>query len=204
MPERSQQVRRGYHLSIITISWNVIEGIVAVVSGLFVGSIALMGFGVDSFVEVASGIVVGWRFSYEMSGRSPEKAEKAEMRAARITGSLLLILAAYLLIESCRRLLGIGRAPAPSLPGIILTTVSLIIMPTLAKAKLQVAESVGSKALRADSYESIACAWLSIATLLGLVLNALFHWWWADPAAALAIIPLLAREGLKGLFGESD
>jgi cation diffusion facilitator family transporter len=204
MPERSQLVRRGFHLSIFTVAWNIIEGLVAIVAGLFAGSIALLGFGVDSFVEAASGIVVGWRFSYEMSGSPPEKIEKAEMWAARITGSLLLILAVYLLIDSCLRLLGYGRQPDRSVPGIILTAVSLIIMPTLAKAKLQVAEKVGSRALRADSYESIACAWLSIATLAGLVLNALFHWWWADPAAALAIIPLLAREGLKGLFGESE
>ena len=204
MPERLQLVRRGFHLSIFTVSWNIVEGIVAVVSGLFAGSIALLGFGVDSFVEAASGVVVGWRFSYEMRGSSPEKTEKAELWAARITGSLLLILAVYLLIESCRRLLGLGREPSPSLPGIILTVLSLLIMPTLAKAKLRVAESVGSKALRADSYETIACAWLSIATLAGLVLNALFGWWWADPAAALAIIPLIVREGLKGLLGESD
>jgi cation diffusion facilitator family transporter len=204
MPERLQLVRRGFRLSIFTVVWNIIEGIVAIVSGLFAGSVALVGFGVDSFVEVASGIVVGWRFSYEMSGRPPEKTEKVELWAGRITGSLLLILAVYLLIDSCRRLLGFGPEPDHSIPGIILTAVSLMIMPTLARAKLKVAESVGSKALRADSYESIACAWLSIATFAGLVLNALFHWWWADPAAALAIIPLLAREGLKGLFGDSE
>jgi cation diffusion facilitator family transporter len=204
MPERLRQVRRGLHLSIFTVAWNIIEGIVAVVAGLFAGSVALLGFGIDSFVESASGIVVGWRFSYEMSGRSQEQTEKAELWAARITGSLLLVLAAYLLIDSCRRLLGFGREPKPSLPGIILTIVSLVIMPILARAKLRVADSLGSKALHADSYETIVCAWLSATTLAGLALNALFRWWWADPVAALAIIPLIVREGLEGLRGEAD
>jgi divalent metal cation (Fe/Co/Zn/Cd) transporter len=113
-------------------------------------------------------------------------------------------LAAYLLIDSCRRLLGFGREPDPSLPGIILTIISLIVMPILARAKLRLADSLGSKALRADSYETIACAWLSATTLAGLALNALFRWWWADPVAALAIVPLIVREGLEGLRGESD
>ena len=204
MPERLKQVRRGFHLSIFTVAWNIVEGIVAIISGILAGSVALLGFGIDSFVESASGIVVGWRFSYEMSGRSQEQAEKAESLAARITGSLLLILAAYLLIDSCRRLLGFGREPDPSLPGIILTIISLIVMPMLARAKLRLADSLGSKALRADSYETIACAWLSATTLAGLALNALFRWWWADPVAALAIVPLIVREGLEGLRGESD
>jgi cation diffusion facilitator family transporter len=204
MPERMQLVRRGFRLSIFTVAWNVIEGIVAIVSGLLAGSVALLGFGVDSFVEAASGIIVGWRFSYEMSGRSPEQTEKAELWAARITGSLLLILAAYLLIDSSRRLLGFGREPEPSLPGIILTIISLVAMPILARAKLRVADSLGSRALRADSYETIACAWLSATTLIGLALSAILRWWWADPVAALAIIPLIVREGLEGLRGEAD
>ena len=204
MTERLSLVRRGFRLAIFTVAWNVLEGIIAIVSGLFAGSVALVGFGVDSFVEAASGIVVGWRFSYEMRGRSEEQAEKAEHLASRVAGTLLLILAVYLLIDSSRRLIGYGREPDPSLPGIALTILSLAVMPILARAKLKTAAALGSKALRADAYETIACAWLSATTLTGLVLNAAFGWWWADPAAALVLIPFIVREGLEGLRGECD
>jgi divalent metal cation (Fe/Co/Zn/Cd) transporter len=197
MQERLNQVRRGFYLSVFTTAWNILEGIVAVVSGYFAGSVALLGFGIDSFVEATSGSVVGWRFIYEMTGRSQEQIEGAELRASRIAGALLLILAVYLLIDSSRRMLGFGREPEPSMVGILLTIASLLIMPLLARAKLRTANRLGSKALRADSYETIACAWLSATTLAGLALNAAFGWWWADPIAALALIPLIAREGLE-------
>jgi divalent metal cation (Fe/Co/Zn/Cd) transporter len=113
--------------------------------------------------------------------------------AARLAEALLLILAAYLLIDSCRRLLGFSREPSPSLPGITLTIVSLVIMPLLARAKLKAADSLGSKKLRADSYKTIACTWLSATTLAGLILNTTLGWWWADPLAALALIPFIVR-----------
>jgi cation diffusion facilitator family transporter len=171
---------------------------------LVAGSVALLGFGIDSFVESASAIVVGWRFSYEMSGRSQEQTEKAELWAARIAGTLLLILAVYLLIDSGRRIFGLGREPEPSPVGIGLTTISLVIMPMLARAKMRVADRLGSWALRADSYETVTCAWLSATTLAGLILNAAFGWWWADPVAALALIPLIVREGLEGLRSEAE
>jgi divalent metal cation (Fe/Co/Zn/Cd) transporter len=166
--------------------------------------VALVGFGVDSFVEAASGTIIGWRFSYELSGRSEEQAEKAELWASRIAGTLLLILAVYLLVDSARRLFGFGREPGPSLPGIALTILSLFVMPLLARAKLKTAAGLDSKALRADAYESVACAWLSATTLAGLVLNAAFDWWWADPAAALVLIPFIVREGIESLRGEED
>jgi cation diffusion facilitator family transporter len=204
MSERSSLVRRGFHLSIFTVAWNVIEGLVAIGSGLLSGSVALVGFGIDSFIESASGLIVGWRLSYEMKGRSQEQTEKVETLAARLTGSLLLLLAIYLLIDSSRRLLGYGREPEPSLPGIVLTVISLIIMPILARAKLRVADRIDSKALRADSYETIACAWLSVTTLAGLILNAMLGWWWADPLAALVLIPFIVREGLEGIRNEDD
>lgn len=175
-----------------------------IASGIAAGSVALVGFGVDSFVETASGIVVGWRFSYEMSGRLQEQVEKAERWAARLTSALLLLLAVYLLLDSCRRLLGFGREPAPSVIGIALTVISLVVMPLLARAKLRTAEKLGSRALHADSYETIACAWLSATTLCGLLLNTLLGWWWADPVAALALIPLIVREGLENLRSKAD
>jgi cation diffusion facilitator family transporter len=204
MSARSKLVRRGFHLSVFTVVWNIVEGIVGIVSGLMSGSVALLGFGIDSFVESASAIIVGWRFSYEMSGQPQEKAEKAESWAAHITGILLLILAAYLLVDSGRRLLGFGPEPESSRVGIALTFVSLMIMPVLARAKLKTAALLESKALRADSYQTIACAWLSLTTLVGLALNAALGWWWADPASALLLVPLIVREGLEGFRPEDD
>ena len=204
MSGRSQLVRHGLHLSVFTVAWNVLEGVVAIVSGMIAGSVALVGFGVDSFVETASGIVVGWRFSYEMRGRSREQAEKAELWASRLAGFLLLALAVYLLVDSARRLAGFGREPAPSLAGMAMTGISLVVMPLLARAKLKTAVELGSKALHADAYETITCVWLSATTLAGLLLNAALGWWWADPLAALALIPLIVREGLEGLRGETE
>lgn len=201
---RSRSIRRGLRLSVLSVAWNILEGIVAIVSGVAAGSVALVGFGIDSFIETASAVIVGWRLSYEMSGKSAEQAEKAERWAARSTGILLLMLAAYILVESARRLLGFGREPEPSRIGIVLTMVSLVVMIALGRAKLRTAETLGSKALRADSYETITCAWLSATTLAGLVLNALLGWWWADPLAAVALIPLIVREGLEGVRAEEE
>ena len=165
---------------------------------------ALLGFGVDSFVESTSGIVLAWRFFYEMKERRQERIEKVERLAARLAGALLLFLAVYLLADSVRRILGFGREPGPSLPGIILTFISLVVMPVLARAKLRIAGKLASKALRADAYETIACAWLSATALAGLFLNAALGWWWADPAAALVLVPLIAREGIEGIRGDED
>lgn len=199
---RARLVRRGLVLCALTVIWNIAEGVIAVAAGLAAGSIALLGFGIDSFVETASAAVVGWRFSYESWGRSEAQAEKAEKWAARAAGSLLLLLAVYISIDSCALLLGYGEKPESSVVGIILTSVSLVLMPLLGRAKLRAARELRSRALRADGYESISCAWLSLAVLTGLVLNAALGWWWADPAAALALVPLIVREGLEGFREE--
>lgn len=201
---RSRLVRRGLHLAVFTVLYNLMEGIIAIASGVVAASVALVGFGVDSFVETASAVVVGWRFSYEMKQLPDAKTERAEKMAARIAGVLLLALSLYLLVDSGRRLLGWGREPESSGIGIALTSISVLVMPFLGRAKLRIARQIGSKALRADAYESIACAWLSGTTLAGLVLNAAFGWWWADPLAALCLIPLIVREGLEGLSGEEE
>lgn len=204
MNDRYSLVRRGLYLSILTVAWNVVEGVVALVFGIAAGSVALLGFGIDSFIESTSGMVVGLRFFYEMRQRSPDKAERAEILASRIAGTLLLILALYLIIDSCRRLFGFGEEPAPSRVGIALTIVSLVVMPVLARAKLKLAGRLNSAALRADAYETVACAWLSLTTLTGLVLNTIWGWWWADPIAALILVPLIVREGIEGLRGDDD
>jgi len=201
---RKALVRRGLLLAVFTVIWNLLEGVIAVVSGMIAGSVALVGFGIDSFIETASAVVVGWRFSYEMGGGPPDKIEIAEKWAARVAGALLLALACYILLESSRRLTGIGMEPEPSGVGIALTAVSLAVMPLLGRSKRRIAERLGSKAMRADAYETITCAWLSATTLAGLAVNAAVGWWWADPLAALVLIPLIAREGLEGLRGRED
>jgi len=204
MDERLKLVRRGLYLSILTVAWNVVEGIVALIYGIAADSVALFGFGIDSFIESASGVVVGFRFFFELKGQSGEANEKAELLASRIAGFLLLLLALYLVVDSFRRFFGFGEKPTSSHVGIALAIISLIVMPVLAKAKLNLAGRLGSASLRADAYETVACAWLSLTTLAGLVLNAMLGWWWADPGAALVLVPFIVREGLEGLRGEDD
>ncbi|HMH49051.1 MAG TPA: cation transporter [Candidatus Acidoferrum sp.] len=183
--------------------WNLLEGVVAVSAGALASSVALIGFGIDSFVETASGAVVGWRLWTELIGRGDaERIEQMEHRAGRIAGILLLALAVYIVIDAGRRLLGFGAEARESLVGIVLTAISLIVMPFLGWVKLRTARALQSGALRADAYETIACSWLSLTTLLGLLLNAALGWWWADPFAALIIVPLVVKEGLEGLRGE--
>jgi len=203
-PVRQALLHRGVLLEVATVAWNIVEGIVAVAAGTLSGSVALIGFGIDSFVETASAVVVGWRLREELRGRAAETAERLERTASRIAGTLLLVLAAYITVDAGRRLLGFGREAEESWIGIILTAVSLAVMPFLGWAKLRTAAALGSRALRADAYETIACAWLSLTTLTGLALNALAGWWWADPLAALILVPLIVREGLEGLRGDCD
>lgn len=201
--DRGRLLRRGVRLAWATVSWNVVEGLIAVSAGARASSVALMGFGVDSFVETASGVVVGWRLRAELIGRDDhERAEVLEHRAGRVAGALLLGLATYIVVDAGRRLLGYGAEARESVAGIALTAVSLVVMPLLGWAKLRTAGALGSGALRADAYEAITCSWLSLTTLVGLTLNAAYGWWWADPLAALAIVPLAVREGLEGWRGE--
>lgn len=203
-PDRPQLVRRGLWLSAATIAWDLLEGVVATAAGVAAGSVALLGFGVDSFAEVLSAGVVGARFAYEMGRAQGERVERFERVASRVAGGLLLLVALYIAVDSLRRLLGHGPEPAPSTAGIVVTAAALPIMGVLALGKLRTSRALGSRALRADAYESVSCAWLAAATLVGLSLNAALGWWWADPVAAFALIPLIVREGLEGLRGEDE
>lgn len=200
---RGALLKRGVILEGVTVGWNIVEGIIAISAGAIASSVALIGFGVDSFVETASGAVVGWRLRAELNAQADEdQIESLERRTSRMAGTLLLGLAAYIVLDAGRRLLGFGAEAEESFVGIALTAISLVVMPFLGWLKLRTASALRSGALRADAYETIACSWLSLTTLLGLVLNAAFGWWWADPLAALAIVPLVLREGLEGLRGE--
>ena len=201
--ERTRLLRRGVWSAWATVGWNIIEGVIAISAGAVASSVALIGFGIDSFVETASGAVVGWRLHAELTSHADhERAEQMERRAGKIAGALLLGLSAYIIIDAGRRLLGYGTEAQESTVGIVLTAISLVIMPFLGRAKLRLATALGSGALRADAYETITCSWLSLTTFVGLILNAVFGWWWADPLAALAIVPLAIREGLEGWRGD--
>jgi divalent metal cation (Fe/Co/Zn/Cd) transporter len=196
---RAQLVRRGRLLAWATIAWNAVEGVVGIVSGVAAGSVALVGFGVDSYVEVFAGAVVLWRLSKEDLGR--QVSAQAEQRAVRLIAVTFFVLAAGIGVESVRRLITAER-PEESAVGLALAVVSLVVMPLLARAKRQVGRRLGSRALEADATETDLCVWLSGILLAGLGLNAAFGWWWADPVAALAIVAIAAREGWEHWHAE--
>jgi len=186
----------------LTVAYNVLEGLVSILAGVMAGSIALIGFGLDSAVESLSGGIMIWRF--RLHGRvSAEREEQLEQRAARLVGITFFILGLYVLYESAEGLLK-REAPDPSLMGIIIAAVSLIIMPWLAVTKRRVGQAIGSRSLMADAKETLACAWLSAALLVGLGLNSLFGLWWADPAAGLIVAGFLFREGYETLFEDDE
>jgi len=196
--DRAALVHRGRRLEYFTITWNAIEGLVAVFMGVIAGSISLVGFGLDSFVEVTSGSVLLWRMSVDAD---VHRRELNERRALRIVGVCFLVLAVYLGYESGADLL-FKRAPEHSVPGIILACVSLIVMPLLSHAKRNVGRAIGSSAMNADAKQTEFCTYLSAILLGGLLLNAVFGFWWADPVAALIMVPIIGKEGIDGLRGK--
>ena len=201
---RLSNLRRGLRLEYLTVGWNIVEGLVAVGAGVLAGSIALVGFGVDSFVETISGAVLIWRLSAETRGGLDEEAiERVEERAERLVGVAFLLLAGYVAFEAVRSLVN-NEEPHASPIGIALTALSIAVMLWLARAKRRTGEALGSRALVADAQQTYACWYLSVVTLAGLVLNAAFGLWWADPVAALGIAVLLVREGLEALRGEAE
>jgi len=195
---RAESVRRGRLLEYLTIGWNTLEGIVSIGAGLFAGSIALVGFGFDSLIEVSSGAALLWRLHMDQ----PEKRERAERITLNIVGISFLLLAAYIGFDAVKKLIT-REPPERSYPGIAIAALSLLVMPLLARAKRRVAESINSRAMKADSRQTDLCAYLSAILLVGLVLNALFGWWWSDPAAALLMVPIIAKEAVEALRGEA-
>lgn len=184
-----------------TLAYNVAEAAVALTCGVAADSIALLGFGLDSLIETAAAAVMLWRLAVEARGRSAEEVERTERAVHRFVGSTLLALAAYVTVQSALTLWH-REAPAASVVGIVLAAASLVIMPVLAVAKLRAARALGSGALRAEAKETIACSYLSGALLVGLAANAIAGWWWADPVAALIMVPWLVKEGMEGVRGE--
>jgi divalent metal cation (Fe/Co/Zn/Cd) transporter len=184
-----------------TLVYNVIEAGIAVWAGTEAGSIALLGFGLDSLIEIAAAAFMLWQLSLEFSSENEERIENAERRVHWVVGFTFLALAAYVLVESILTLVS-GDRPQSSLVGIVLAAVSLAVMPLLAWAKLRVAGRIPSQALRSEAKETLACAYLSFTLLIGLVLNEALGWWWADPTAALFMVPWLVWEGIEGLRGD--
>ena len=197
--ERTAVVLRGRRLEYFTIGWNALEGLVAVVAGAIAGSISLVGFGIDSFIEVTSGSVLLWRMSVDAE---VQRRELNERRALRIVGVCFLLLAGYIAYESALDLWS-RRAPEHSIPGIVLACVSLVVMPLLSRAKRKVGRALGSAAMHADAKQTEFCTYLSAILLAGLLLNTLFGLWWADPVAALIMVPIIAKEGIEGLQGKA-
>ena len=202
--DRPGLLRRGLRLEYLTVGWTIIEGLVAIGAGMAAGSVALIGFGVDSFVESISGSILIWRLRAEVTGTADEeRIEHVERRAERLVGVSFLVLGAYVAYQAIQTLVARDE-PAPSPIGIALTILSLAVMLWLARAKRRTGEALSSRALIADSQQTFACWYLSATTLAGLALNAVFGLWWADPVAALVIVLFLAREGLEALRGDED
>lgn len=197
--ERERSVAYGIRLEYLTIGWNVLECLIAVLSGIVAGSVALVGFGIDSAIESATGIVLLWRLREEQKGKN---AEELEQPALKLVGVGFLLLAVYVAIEAVTTLIK-TEIPRPSVVGIALSILSLIVMPLLARAKRKTALQLGSSALQADSRQTSICAYLSAILLGGLLLNSVSHWWWADPVAALAMVPIIVREGFEALRGKT-
>lgn len=191
-PDHTQKIRQ---VQVFTIVWMLVEVVVSLFSAWRAHSPALLAFGGDSVIELASAVVVLWRF------RSASTCGTGESRAARIAGALLFVLAACVVMVSAVSLLGYGEAK-PSVTGIVILLLAALVMPLLARAKRKLSTLTGSAALRADAAESAVCAYLSVVALLGVGLNTVWHMSWADPVAGLVIVPLIVREGREAMRGK--
>lgn len=198
-PRRARLVAQGRRLEYFTVVYNSLEGLIAISAGLIAGSIALVGFGFDSMIEVTSGAVLLWRL---YADANLARRERVEAISLRIVGVCFVLLAAYVGFDSIKSLVR-REAPVESIPGIVLAAVSLVIMPLLVRAKRKVARGINSQALMADSKQTELCTYLSAILLGGLLLNALLGWWWADPVAALIMVPIIAKEGVEALRGKT-
>ena len=195
--DRERLVHRARRLAALGVAWHAVEAAVAVAAGVAAGSIALVGFGADSVIEAAAGFVVLWLFSHGGRGTSV-----AERRAQRLIALSFYLLAAYVATEATRTLID-GHRPDASWVGIGLAAVTAATMPPLAAAKARVAEALGSSATKSESRQTMVCAYLSAALLVGLLANAALGWWWADPLVAFGIAAIALREGREAWRGDA-
>ncbi|HVY54500.1 MAG TPA: cation transporter [Thermodesulfobacteriota bacterium] len=191
----NEQHKRAFYLSLFTVAYNLLEGVISIIAGMLSGSIALVGFGLDSFVESLSGGIMIWRFR-GLGNHSHEEEERMEAKAVKLVGYTFFILGVYVLYESFKKLI-LREIPEPSLLGIIIAIISLVVMPALFIMKNRVGKSIGSRSLVADSKQTLFCCYLSVALLLGLGLNYVYGIWWADPAAGLIIVVFFMKEGYE-------
>jgi divalent metal cation (Fe/Co/Zn/Cd) transporter len=192
---RATDARKGRRLEYFTLGWNLIEAVVGIGAGVIAGSIALIGFGVDSIIESLSGASLLWRL------QSHEADEKREQLALKLVGISFFVLAAYVAADAVKTLVQ-QEAPHASIVGVCLAAVSIVVMPLLARAKRGVAARLNSRALVADSRQTDLCAYLSGILFVGLILNALFGWWWGDSIAAILMVPIIMREGIEAFKGD--
>ena len=195
MSDRAALVRRGLRLNYATIAYNTLEAVVSLVAGALAGSVALVGFGVDSVIEVTASGAAQWRLRADLDEARRERVERVTLR---VIGWSFLALAAYVLIDAGGSLWRRER-PDRTFLGIVILSLSVVVMPLLARAKRRVALKMGSRSLEADATQTSLCAYLSVIALAGVALNAALGWWWADPAAALMMVPIIAREGVDGV-----
>ena len=201
LDQKNRLYKKGLWLEYFTVGYNIVEGFVSIGSGIIAGSVALISFGLDSFIESISGGVLIWRLKYNLEDK--KKEEEIERKAVKYVAYSFFILAFYVAYEAIKKLY-LNEMPEGSLMGIIIASLSIIIMPFLASQKRKVGEKIGSKALVADSKETVACVILSVTLLIGLLFNYFFGWWWADPIASLIIVWFLIKEGRELLEGEEN
>jgi divalent metal cation (Fe/Co/Zn/Cd) transporter len=199
--EREGLLNHAMTLEYLTVGWNVLEGIIAVLAAVAAGSVALLGFGIDSFVECASGGILIWRLRAEKKTTNPHDVEALDRRAHKLVALSLFGLAAWVTFDAAKAFV-LRERPESSVVGMAVTAISIAVMIWLARAKRRTARALGSRALEADSFQTTACWWLSVITLAGVALNAALGWWWADPAAALVMTYFLVKEGREASKGK--
>jgi divalent metal cation (Fe/Co/Zn/Cd) transporter len=197
--ERAAAVARARRLNQFSLAWNVAEGVIAVLAGIAAGSVSLIGFGIDSGIEVSAAVILAWRLHQERRGGCMAEHDR---RATRLIALAFVALAGYVWIDAVGDLAG-GTRPEASIPGLVLATVSVILMPWLARAKRALAPALGSQAVSADAQQTSLCALLSAVLIVGVGLNALVGWWWADPVAALVIGALALEAGRRVWLAET-
>ncbi len=204
--EHARLVRIGVTVEWISIAWMVVEVGISITAAVLAGSVALMAFGLDSGIELVSAGVMVWRLGIEQHGGAQERVEHAERRSAKLVGWSLMLLAVYIVLSAAWGLWHRAQPETTAL-GIAIAAAALVVMPLLVRVKRRVADRIGSAALRGDAVEGVVCAYMAAVLLAGLMLRAVFGWWWADSVAALGIVYFIVREGREALeeaMGEED
>ena len=201
MTDRPALLRRGLFLERPTLGWNLLEGAAAITAALIAGSVVLLGFGADSVVECASSVILLWRLGAERRTLDREAIARIDLRAHKLVALSLFALAAFVAFDAAQSLWRAQHSESSAI-GLVVAAAAIPVMWSLSRAKRQVAASLASRALEADSFQTSACMWLAMVTIAGAGANALFGWWWADPVAALGMTVFVVKEGAEAWRGE--